>query len=177
MARRRFSEHFLRFRFEYASLVWDCAAAAGSNTYRWHARLLALLGLPLLLALPAAILAVGARPFGNAYAFSAALVLWPFFLEIPGRRVRQAETTGVRPDDPGNFDFFLFWLFSLLAVVDQVLLLFILDLTHISAVALGILWGIALAGGLDCARTAISSVLAATRGYPLYGKRPLKPGG
>ncbi len=170
-----FSADFLRFRFEYASLVWDCAAVCGSNTFRWHARLLSLLGLPLLLALPAAILIVGTHPFGNAYAFGAAVVLWPFFLEIPGRMLRQAAATrNVRPDDPSKFDFFLFAAFTVLAVTAQLLLLFFLDLKHVAPIPLGFLWGVALAGGLDCTRSALAAILAATAGYPLYGERPLK---
>ena len=148
MPPKRFSENFLRFRFEYASLVWDCLAATKSNDYRWHARLLAVLGVPVLLLLPATILVVGADPLGtDDYAFSAALVLWPFLLEIPGRAVRQAEVTGERADDPGNFDFFVFLFFTLVAIADQVFLLFFLP-KRVGHVILGLVWGVALAGGL-----------------------------
>lgn len=165
----------MSYRFEYAALVWDCVAVCGDNTYRWHARLLGLLFLPLLLALPVAILLVGADPFGNAYAFGAAFILWPFFLEVPGRQLRQAAISGNHHvQDPSLFDFFLFTAFTVAAVGAQVYLLFFADTAKLSDVELGALWGIALAGGLDCARTAIASGLAIARGYPLYGGRPLK---
>jgi len=131
--------------------------------------------LPLLLALPAAILVVGAKPFGNPYAFSASLVFWPFLLEVPGRMVRQAEIAAEQPDDPSKFDFFLFALFTIIAGAAQILLLFVLDVRTLSHVLLGIVWGVALAGGLDGARTGVASFLVATKGYPLYGHRPLKP--
>jgi hypothetical protein len=173
--RRKFSTQFLSYRFEYAALVWDCVAVCGDNTYRWHSRLLALIFVPLLLALPAAILLVGAEPFGDAYAFGAAFILWPFFLEVPGRRLRQAAINGDRHiQDPTQFDFFLFWAFTLAAVAAQLYLLFFADTASLTEVELGTLWGVALAGGLDCARSAIASGLAASKGYPLYGERPLR---
>ncbi|HEV3035915.1 MAG TPA: hypothetical protein VGX72_14140 [Solirubrobacteraceae bacterium] len=174
MAARGFSSNFLRFRFEYASLVWDCLATGCSNKFHWHARALAFLTLPPLLFLPAAILIIGAHPFGNAYSFGAAIILWPFILEVPGRQVRQAVADGTAMS-PGSFDFFFFVVFTTIAIAAQVALLFVLDTKHLSHVLLGAVWGIALAGGLDCARTALASVLAGTEGYPLYGHRSLKP--
>jgi hypothetical protein len=176
MYRPKFSAEFLCFRFDYASLVWDCAAACARNSFRWHARLAALLGLPFLLALPAAILVIGTKPFGDAYAFGAALILWPFFLEIPGHMHRQAVVlNNHRPQDPSKFDFFLFAFFTIVAIAAQILLLSnYTDKIDDNKVLFGILWGVALAGGVDCARTAVASILAATKGYPLYGKRPLK---
>jgi hypothetical protein len=169
-----FSSDFLRFRFDYASLVWDCVAALGRNSFRWHARLAALVGLPFLLVLPAAILIVGSDPFGNVYAFGGALILWPFFLEIPGHMLRQAAVLhNDQPEDPTKFDFFLFVIFTSLAIGAQ-LLLFARETSGYGQVELGIIWGVALAGGVDCVRTAVASILATTRGYPLYGERPLK---
>jgi hypothetical protein len=174
MISANFSAEFLRFRFEYAALVWDCLATCGSNAFRWHARLTALLGLPFLLLLPAAILVVGAHPFGNPYAFGASLILWPFVLEIPGRMLRQAEISGNRHvEDPTHFDFFLFVIFTILALAAALTLLFV-NVAKLTNIELGLLWGVALAGGLECARTAVTSILATTEGYPLYGERPLK---
>jgi hypothetical protein len=114
MTAKGFSSNFLRFRFEYASLVWDCLATGCSNKFRWHARAIAFLTLPPLPFLPAAILVIGAHPFGNAYAFGAAIILWPFILEVPGRQVRQAVADGTTIS-PSNFDFFFFVVFTMIA--------------------------------------------------------------
>src|SRR6266566_6226736 len=137
-----------------------------------------MLGLPLLLAVPAAILYVGSHPFGNPYAFGAALGLWPILLESLAYKVRQASAAsygyGYTPaEDPNNFDFFLFAIFTALAVGTAVAL-FSLDTATMKQIPLAILWGVALAGGVDFVRSALALTLAATRGYPLYGPRPLK---
>jgi len=76
------------------------------------------------------------------------------------------------PRDPSKFDFFLFVGFTGLAVLAQVLLLG--HNTGNNDITLGVIWGVALAGGVDCVRTAVASILATTQGYPLYGPRPLK---
>jgi hypothetical protein len=177
MAYRHLSAGFLRYRFEYASLVWDSIQAVGSKAFLWKARGWALLGLPLLLSVPAAILYVGSHPFGNPYAFGAALGLWPILLESLAYKLRQAAATSYgypRPDDPSNFDFFLFAIFTALAV-GAAIALFSLDTAKTAQIPLGILWGVALAGGVDFVRSAVGLTLAATGGYPLYGPRPLKP--
>lgn len=168
-----FRRGFLRYRFEYASLVWDSLATVFNKRFRWHARVVALFFFPLLLGLPGAIIYVGSHPFGNPYWFCAALGLWPILLESIAYQVRQASATHATEPEPGGFDFFLFSVFTLLAVASAALL-FALDKRTWEPKWVGLLWGIALAGGVDFVRSGISSGLSLMGGYPLYGPRPLK---
>lgn len=169
-----FWHRFLGFRKDFAALTYDAFRAVREGTFAVLGRLLALVALALLLTVPATVLLLGEDAFGNKWAFGGALGLWPVILEAPGwwlRREDAARLSGLPPPSgtPG-FDAPMFILLTLVSVAVEVAVFYLVlgDRVLPGSVWRGILWGIALAGALDFARTVVASFLAGAEGYPLY---------
>jgi hypothetical protein len=169
---------FLRLRFEFASLVWDAWRAFWENRPPWHARLACIPVAVFMLALPVAVLWAGNKPFGDEFAFGLTLLVWPILLEAPSWSLRQSDArrsiSGV-PDAPltaaSGFDVFRYILLTAIGIATPVMLnFFASDVARkeFGQVWLGVLWGIAIAAGIDLARTIVALFLAVTRGYPMY---------
>ena len=172
-------ESFLRFRFEYAALVYDATKAARSHGFCWHARIVAGVICMLMLVLPALSLIIGDGPVGNKYWFAATLVLWPYILESPGWEIRQKAAWPAKPPAPDRgFDAPRFVVLSVLAVVALAGVgLFEDDIRAVKNYGdelLGITWGVTFAGMLDLTRTLAAYSLTFTGGYPMYGNRSWK---
>jgi hypothetical protein len=157
--------NFLRYRFDFAALAYDCVAAFFRND-RPFGRVMALAGAFFMVLPPIFVLMVGSEQFGDAWAFGLTLVLFVVLLEAPGHLWRHGVANGGNGQDDGSFDRFLFAVLTLLA---DVLAPFLLIKVHIeSTVVLGIAWGVALVGAQDIARSGIACGLALARGRPVY---------
>jgi hypothetical protein len=157
---------FLRYRFDFAALAFDCVA-----TFFTHGkpvgRLMALLGALFMLVPPIFVLIVGNDRFGDVWAFGLTLALFVVTLEAPGHLWRKRVANGGPESADGAFDRFLFSLFTLTGVAAPFVLLGV-DID--SPVLLGIVWGIALVGAQDLARTGIAFYLALADGHPVYAR-------
>jgi hypothetical protein len=172
---------FNRYRFDYASLVFDSGRAFFSDEYRTGARIVAAPLLLFMLCPPAVTLLIGLNPFGDAYAFAVMLIAWPWVLEMPAWSVRQLRAspalTAPIARAPG-FDWFIHAFFCAVALVAIVAVGF--KAHHLEAIGargdllLGLAWAIALAGSTDLARSLVALFLARLHGFPLYGPNSRK---
>ena len=166
-------ERFLRYRFDYASLVVDSVRAFGSNEFRMSARLFAPLFTGLLVAPPVVTLIAGRQPFGTEVLFAAIFIVWPWILEFPAWAIRQIQVDSTLaeryPTEASAFDWLMHVFFGLLAAAAIVCL--VVQPRQFSEPALAALWAIALAGGAEMVRSVAASSLAALHGFPLYGER------
>lgn len=157
--------NFLRYRFDFAALAYDCVAAFFRND-RPIGRVMALLGAIFMVVPPIFVLIFGNDRFGDAWAFGLTLVLFVVLLEAPGHLWRHGVANGGGDLDDGSFDRFLF---GVLTVVAGVLAPFLLIEVHIgSTVLLGITWGVALVGAQDIVRSGVACSLALASGRPVY---------
>jgi hypothetical protein len=166
-------DRFLRYRFDYASLVVDSVRAFASNEFRISARLLAPLFTGLLIAPPTVTLIAGRQPFGTEILFAAIFIVWPWILEFPAWTIRQIQVDATLgkcyPTEARAFDWFMHVFFGFLAAVAIVCL--VMQPRPFTQPELAALWAIALAGGAEMVRSIAASTLAALRGFPLYGER------
>lgn len=169
-----FWHRFIGFRKDFAALAYDAFRAAREGTFPAAGRLVALFVFVLLLAVPATVLLLGEDAFGNKWAFGIAFGFWPVFLEAPGwwlRREDAARLTG-RPPPTGTpgFDTPAFVALTVGSVCAEVLVFYLVLGTgaDVGDVWRGVMWGVALAGALDFARTIVAFFLAGADGYPLY---------
>jgi hypothetical protein len=159
-----FRDKFLLYRFDIASLTFDCIACFFRLGGAWR-RALALFGAFLLMAPPIYVLAVGDGRFGDKWAFGLTLVAAVVVLEAPGHRWRRKVASGEGEDGSG-FDLFLFTLFTLIGVIAAPLILFSVEIQ--SSGLQGIAWGVALVGAQDFVRSAIALYLTLLEGQPVY---------
>ncbi len=169
-----FWSRFIGFRKDFAALAYDALRATREGTFPAVGRVLALATLVLLLSVPVTVLALGEDAFGDKWAFGMAFGLWPIILEAPGwwlRREDAARLAGLPPPtgSPG-FDAPMFVMLTLGGVLAEVVFFYLVlgTDTNPGGVWRGVMWGIALAGALDFARTVVASFLAGASGYPLY---------
>lgn len=160
-----FFERFLRYRYDFAALVFD-SYATFLRPGRAAGRVFAAVAGTLLISAPAYVLVVGDQAFGNPWAFGVALIGFPVLLEAPGynwrRRGAGAAVTGAVADD---YDRFLFAVAGLVSIAAPVILLSVHDRGPVIG---GVVWGLALAGAQDLARSAIAAALALSSGTPVY---------
>jgi hypothetical protein len=173
-----FVANFVRRRFEYAALVFDCTKATRSAAFRWHARVFAIPLAILLLAIPFGVLWAGEESFGNRYAFGITLLLWPVILEAAGWERRQADASDEPPVAAARkFDMALFVGVTVIGLIAPgALHRWGSDLSG-HGVWRGILWGVAVAAGIDFSRSLITFIVSSFDGWPLYGPRARLPVG
>lgn len=169
-----FWHRFIGFRKDFGALAYDAFRAFREGTFSAAGRAVALLALVLLLAIPATVLLVGDDAFGDKWAFGVAFGAWPIFLEAPGwwlRREDAARLAGLPPPTatPG-FDAPMFVVLTVLSLLFEVVAFYLLvgAAPASDPVWRGIMWGVALAGALDFARSIVAAFLAGANGYPLY---------
>jgi len=156
---------FLRYRFDFAALAYDCVAAFFRNEGPFG-RVMALMGAILMVVPPIAVLVFGHDEFGDGWAFGLTLVLFVIVLEAPGHRWRMTVADDGVEVDNGAYDHFLF---LILSVASSLVAPIILIYVHIeSSVLLGVVWGIALIAAQDLARSTVACFLALTHGRPVY---------
>ncbi len=167
---------FNKYRFDYASLVFDSVRAFISDEYRTGARMVAIPLLMFMICPPAVTLLIGLQPFGNAYVFAAVLIMWPWILEKPAWSLRQWRADPVGGFGDGSsprFDWFIHIVFCLVAVACILAIGFVghnlADLGPNGNEVLGLAWAVALAGSTDLARSMVALFLARLNGFPLYG--------
>ncbi|MDQ5808162.1 MAG: hypothetical protein M3320_05750, partial [Actinomycetota bacterium] len=164
--RKRIFGQFVRCRFDFAALTFDCVATFFSPGHP-GGRVYALVFACVLLGGPIYILAAGDNAFGDPLIFGATLVGSTVILEAPGRalRLRQPRTATNGADAIRDFDLFLLVTFMLVAAAAPVLLL---DIDDPSRAFTGVLWGVALAGAQDLLRSLVALAVALMDGHPLY---------
>jgi hypothetical protein len=155
---------FLRYRFDVAALAFDCVATFFTHG-RPVGRILALLGALLVLGPPIFVLVAGNDRFGDTWAFGLTLALFVVMLEAPGHLWRRRVANGGPDTADGVFDRFLF---SLLTLAGASAPFVLLRVNIESARLLGIVWGVAVVGAQDLARSGIASFLALSEGHPVY---------
>lgn len=155
---------FLRYRFDFAALAFDCVATFFRPRGRPFGRVLALLGALLMLLPPLYVLIAGNDRFGNGWAFGLTLVLFVMALEAPGHLWRRGVANG-GPDLDDGFDRFLFGLLTMAGIAAPLVLL---EVDIRSSVLLGVVWGVALVGAQDLVRTGIAFNLVLAGGRPIY---------
>lgn len=165
------------YRHSHAALTLDAAAAlagkrAGHRPHRadvlrkrpWRAAGL----LVLLLALPAYGLLFGTTDLGDARGLAVGTLLTGLLLEWPGRRTR-AERHGpadiVVPDPPSHRRALLV---SGIELLGPGIAGYLSSKTEGAGLVDGLLWGAALAGALDFARTAAALLITSWHGEPAY---------
>lgn len=167
---------FNRYRFDYASLVFDAGRAFLSQDYRTRARLTVVPLFVFMLCPPTVTLVVGLEPFGDVYVFAAALLIWPWVLEMPAWSLRQwrADPIGSYRGGTPGFDWFIHAFFCLTALICIALVAFagagIGGIEHGGKALLAVTWAVALAGSTDLARSLVALFLARLEGFPLYGQ-------
>jgi hypothetical protein len=154
---------FLRYRFDFAALAFDCVATFFSPG-KPFGRMLALFGALLMLVPPVFILIAGDEKFGDGWAFGITLAFFVVVIEAPGHMWRRGIANGGSVDDK-TFDAFLFALLSVMGVTAPFVLL---DVEVESGILLGVVWGVALVGAQDLVRSGIAFALALARGRPVY---------
>jgi hypothetical protein len=124
---------------------------------------LALIGAILIFGPSVFVLILGEDKFGNGWAFGLTLILFLVMLEKPGFMWRREIVLGEA--SPDTFDQFLFGVLTVISMTAPIVLLGV----HIhSAVLLGVVWGVALVGAQDLARSGIAFFLALAGGLPIY---------
>lgn len=162
----RFWGRFLRYRFDFAALAFDCVATFFYPVRRPLGRVLALLGAAFMMLPPVFVLIIGNNKFGDGWAFGLTLVIFVVLIEAPAHLWRKGVANGGHAERPGHtFDQFLFGLFTLLGMLAPLVLF---EVSVRSDVLRGIIWGIALVGAQDVVRTAIACALALSGGRPVY---------
>lgn len=155
---------FLRYRFDFAALAFDCVATF-FRPVPAIGRVLSLLGALFMLVPPVFVLVFGNDRFGDGWAFGLTLVLFVILLEAPGHLWRRGVADDTSDPDGGSFDRFLFILLTLAGAAAPFVLI---GVSIGSSVLLGIIWGVALVGSQDIVRTGVAFSLALTRGRPVY---------
>jgi hypothetical protein len=174
-------EAYLRFRFDYASLLWDSLRGFFRHqpAYGARIRIASALIFLVLLAPPVITLIVGDTYFGNGYAFPLTILIWPVFLEAPSWLLRQGQAWPGTAHAPGSqFDTFLHVAFGVVAVLAIAALWYFDDdltdvvqrgnVSDIGWIGVAMLWGVALSGGADLARSIVAFGMARLHGFPLY---------
>ena len=155
---------FLRYRFDFAALAFDCVATF-FRPVPPIGRVLSLLGALFMLVPPVFVLVCGNDRFGNGWAFGLTLVLFVILLEAPGHLWRRGVTDDTSDLDGRSFDRFLFTLLTIVGIVAPLVLI---EVGIQSSVLLGIVWGVALVGSQDIVRSSVAFSLALTKGRPVY---------
>jgi hypothetical protein len=159
-----FWRRFLRYRFDFAALAFDCVATF-FRPVPPIGRVLSLLGALFMLVPPVFVLIFGNDRFGNGWAFGLTLVLFVIVLEAPGHLWRRGVADDTSESDDSSFDRFLFALLTLAGGSAPFVLI---GVSIQSSVLLGILWGVALVGSQDIVRSSVACSLALTKGRPVY---------
>lgn len=154
---------FLCYRFDSAALAFDCIATFFGGG-RPVGRALALFWAAFMFSPPVFVLVIGNDRFGDSWAFGLTLVFYLIALEAPGRLWRRGVVNG-DAEGAGPFDRFLFTLFTIASMAAPFVLF---EVPIQSRVALGIVWGVALVGAQDVARSAIACSLVLFEGRPVY---------
>jgi hypothetical protein len=163
-----FFDRFLRYRFDAAALAFD-AYATFFRAGKPLGRIYALIAGTAILGTPLYVLWVGEDAFGNEWAFGLALLAFAVVLEAPGHNWRRRLAASAAPRDTAGYDVFLFLAGLAASAAAPVLLL---TVEHHDPHVRGILWGVAIAGAQDIARSCVATGLALLKGVPMYPANP-----